>query len=170
MDKTAAPTAPAGNVLTGRLVKSDSGYLLLEVPNALVRGLYAALNVPGVELPLHQGRLNAHISVFRPEEVEQLGGADKVTEVGKQFNYRIGALRECNPYGWEGVDRVWMVSVVSPELAKLRVSYGLPPLPRKGRNELAFHITVAIRRKGVLRRSPMSKVSALIAGRLKLGI
>ena len=63
--------------LSGVLYLSASGWLLLSVPNALVRGAFSALNEPGVELPLRDGKLNAHITVFRPEEIEQVGGQEK---------------------------------------------------------------------------------------------
>lgn len=144
--------------LTGRLVLSSGGWLLLEVPNAFVRGAFSALSIPGIELPTSgsTGQLKAHISVMRKEEVDAIG--KKISETGKLFRYRLGRLHELRPYGWPEMEKVWLMRVHSPELSKLRVSYGLPPLPVRNRKTLPFHITVAVRRKGVLQIGTVSKL------------
>lgn len=155
--KLADDTSPA--TLSGRLVMADSGYLLLEVPNAFVRGVFSQLAVPGIELPPRSsddGRLRAHISVMRAEEVEKIPG--KITELGKVFRYQLGQLREVKPSGWEDVEKVWFVRVDSPELKTLRKSYGLPALPVKNGKEMPFHITCALRRRNVLRAGQKAKV------------
>lgn len=137
---------PQTEYLQGRLSLSSSGWLLLSVPNALGRGCFAALNELGVELP-DGSEYNAHISVIRPEEIEQFGGIEKFTERGKTFSYTLGPIRSVNPRGWEEVERCWFIEVRSPELEKLRKSYGLSPLPN---NDQPFHITFAIRHNNVL--------------------
>lgn len=146
--------------LAGRLVISKSGWALLEVPNAIVHGLFSAMHAPGIELPYHtDGRLNAHISVMRREELETAGG--KLTETGKQFRFQIGPLKEVAPMGWDEISKVWFVEVKSPELEALRRSYGLNPLPVKNGRELQFHITVAVRRKKVLYSNEVAKTASL---------
>jgi hypothetical protein len=50
---------------------------------------------------------------------------------------------------------VWAIQVASPELAALRKSYGLSPLPN---GDHQFHITVAVRRKNVLAPNEVAKV------------
>jgi hypothetical protein len=142
--------------LAGLLYLDQSGWLLLGVPNPLVRGVYAALRAPGVELPPSDTRegLQAHISVMTKDEVD-LVGPDRVNERGKQFHYTLGRLYEVEPDDWPGVDRVWYVRVHSPELQQLRRSYGLSSLP--GGGEKDFHVTVAVRRRGVLGRTETAK-------------
>lgn len=155
--KGAGDATPAYN-LAGTLYLSGTGYVLLSVPNALVRGIYGAMHEPGVELP--PGRegapFSAHITVFRPEELAMIGGPDKITERGKQFFYTLGRLMSVEPEGWPGVDRAYYVTAHSPELQALRRSYGLSGLPNEGK--YAFHVTVAVRRRGVLGRTATSKV------------
>lgn len=147
--------------LSGRLIGSASGWLLLEVPNALVRGLFAALDVPGAELPpgYGGGPLRAHISVMRKAEVDSLGGVGKISEIGKRYRYQLGELKEVKPGGWEEMDRAWLVEVSSPDLETLRKSYGLPPEPVVDGEVYKFHITVAVRRKGILRKNDLSKTA-----------
>lgn len=154
--KKAADPTPS-MALSGRLVASKSGWLLLEVPNAIVRGLYAAMSVPGIQLPYgRDGRLNAHISVARPEELENIG-LENISETGKQFKFQLGKLHEVKPLGWEDMEKVWFVDISSPDLQNLRKSYGLSPLPKKGSKDLKFHMTVAVRKKNVLKPNGISK-------------
>lgn len=149
--------------LSGRLYMSRSGWILLSVPNDLVRGVFSAMDEPGIELPPQDSyadkmKLNAHISVMRPEELEEIGGAEKVSERGKTFKYTLGRLVSTNPSGWAHMSKVWFLNVHSPELQELRKSYGMTPRPNE--NKFDFHITVAVRRKGVLGRNEKSKAAA----------
>lgn len=163
MNKESADPSLSQYPFSGRLVHSSSGWLLLEIPNALIRGAFMAMDVPGAELPTNsEGRLNAHISVMRPEEIERIGGAEKISELGKRFRFRLGPLYEVNPLGWKEMDKVWMFRVISPDLNNLRKSYGLNPNPMRGNTELRLHATVAVRRRGVLRNGPVAKVSRLV--------
>lgn len=157
--KSAGNEAPVTvPVLHGRLVISASGWGLLEVPNALVRGLFDSMHEPGIELPPGpDGRLNAHISVFRKEDVDQIGGPDKITERGKFFKYQLGPMQCVAPASWDGISKVWFVKVLSPELQNLRKSYGLTPLPKN--NEFDFHLTVAVKKKSILRPNEISKAA-----------
>lgn len=98
--------------------------------------------------------LNAHISVMTAEEVEQIG-ADKINERGHHFHYALGQVREFSPEKAETLSRVWAIQVASPELAALRKSYGLSPLPN---GDHQFHITCAVRRKNVLGPNEVAKV------------
>lgn len=154
--KAASDAVPSYS-LSGMLYQSlSSGYLLLSVPNTIVRGVFAALDESGAELPLRDGKLEAHITVFRPEELAAIGGPTKVTERGKRFAYRLGGFVVIDdPAGWPEVSRVWCLRVHSPELQALRRSYGLSSLPNEGRHD--FHLTVAVRRRGVLGRNERRK-------------
>lgn len=149
--------------LAGKLYASASGWLMLHVPNALGRGAFEALNEPGAELPLSKtnGQYNAHISVMRPEELESIGGIDKITERGRDFHYTLGPVKSVSPSGWDEVSKCWFISVTSSELKTLRKSYGLTPLPND--DEFDFHITFAIRKKSVLRPGEISKAASLFS-------
>lgn len=157
-EKHAATSYP----LAGRLYVAKSGWLLLSVPNALVRGIFDAMTAPGAELPLAGTLnvpnvpgdvLNAHISVMTAEEVASIG-ANKINERGHHFGYTLGPIREIDVKSVDGVSKVWAVQVASPALATLRKSYGLTPLPK---GDHPFHITVAVRRKKVLQDNEVGK-------------
>lgn len=159
--KTAAD-AVSTYALKGRLVCSASGWGILEVPNSLMRGVFQALHEPGVELPpAHGGRINAHISVLRPEEVTRAGGKDAITEWGHLFPYQLGALKVVEPMGWDAMSKCWFLAVTSPAIQQFRKSYGLTPLPQKDGKDLPLHLTCAVRRKNVLNRNGVSKAASL---------
>jgi len=143
----------------GKLYFSSSGWLLLSVPNAVVRGHFDSLDEPGIELPIGDStRLEAHISVMRPEELQSIGGPRAVTERGRDFHYIVGRMKTVTPSGWPDVSRAWVLPVKSRELEQLRKTYGLPALPQH-----PFHITVAIRRKGVLYENARGKGNGTIS-------
>lgn len=136
------------HALSGELYATPKGWVMLRVPNALVRGAFDALDEQGAQLALHNGKLNAHISVIHPSEVEQIGGVAKITERGHHFRYTLGPIKEVEPAGWPEMSKVWFIEVKSPELENLRKSYGLTNLPK---DDHEFHITVAVRKKSVLK-------------------
>lgn len=161
--KQAAAEATATYALAGQLYLSSTGFLLLSVPNAVARGAFDAMDEPGIELPPGpDGRFNAHITVMRPEEIEQLGGATRLTERGHTFHYNLGRVKTVVPAGWPEMSRCWFIEVISPELMNLRRSYGLTALPNRDGALLPFHCTIAVRRKHVLRKNEVSKVSAVL--------
>jgi len=145
--------------LMGSLYVSSSGWLLLNVPNALGRGAFDALGEQGIELPKKEstGQYNAHITVMNPDEIEQIGGADKITERGHQFPYTLGPVQTVKPSGWGDMEKVWFIQVHSPALERLRRSYGLSSLPNEDKHR--FHITIAVRRSKVLGRNSVGKGS-----------
>jgi hypothetical protein len=157
LGKAAASDPEPAYALAGPLYLSASGWVIVGVPNALVRGVFDAIVEPGVELPPPgpDGRLNAHVSVMSPDDVKLIGGPDRVTERGHQFRYTLGRLVSFEPTGWSGTSRVWALTVHSPDLQALRRSYGLSGLPRNG--EGMFHVTVARRREKVLGRNETGK-------------
>lgn len=143
------------HALSGELQISSTGYGILQVPNSLVRGVFQALDVIGATLPEKPGGggLNAHITVFRPEEIKEIGGADQISEWGRRFYYTLGPVQELAPDTWDdNAATMWMIQVKSRELERLRKSYGLSALPRKASKEMDFHITVAVRPRGVFSR------------------
>lgn len=159
--------ATKGNVsynLSGMLYIKDGSHGtwgMLSVPNALVHGVFSAMDETGIELPPSGSdeKLNAHITVFRPDEIKMLGGADKMkNDRGKRFVYTVGRLVSFDPRGWPEMAKAWVLRVHSPELQSLRRSYGLSSLPNDGKFD--FHITVAVRRKKVLGRNETSKATA----------
>jgi hypothetical protein len=142
--------------MSGLLQATKSGHLIVGVPTALVRGVFDAMAEPGISLPnsVDGGALRAGVVVMTPDELESIGGPDKVTERGKQFPYHMGELEETPARNWPGVTVCWHLRIKSPELGKLRRTYGLPT-KLSGSND--FSIVVACRKSGVLAANSTSK-------------
>jgi hypothetical protein len=160
-DKQASTQYP----LSGRLYLAKNGWLLLSVPNALVRGVFDALTAPGAELPTNQALdvdnsagelLNAHIPVMTAEEVRKIG-PDKISERGHMFGYALGALKEMKIPGAPQISKMWGIQIASPALSTLRKSYGLSGHLH---DDQPFHIVIAVRRKNVIGRNDVSKAAA----------
>jgi hypothetical protein len=147
--------------LTGMLqLTGNTDYLIMSMPNALVRGVFSAIDAPGIELPPGPGadsEFSASVVVMTPDEVATVG-RDEITERGKRYAYTLGRFLSLEPEDWPGVDRVWMIRIHSPELQELRRSYGLSAFPKNGESD--FYCTVAIRRRGVLGDNAKSKAES----------
>lgn len=156
-DEKRASDATLSYSLRGKLYVSSSGWLLMQVPNDLGRGAFDALHEPGVVLPTRSStdRYNAHVSVMTAAEVAKIGGPDAITERGHDVAYTLGPIKSVAPTTWDGVSMVWYITVRSPELEKIRKSYGLPPLIK----DHDFHITFAVRRTNALRNNGVSKAA-----------
>lgn len=165
LQKHAGTDSKTSYDMAGRLYLSDKGWLLLSVPNALMHGTFATIQEPGVELPPppgDKGSPSAHISVMRPSEIEEhIGDPDKISERGHAFRYTLGPLKSFQPDGWEDISRCWVIQIKSPELEKLRKSYGMTNKPHD--NKFEYHITVACRRKRVLLPGDVRKAAEYTA-------
>jgi hypothetical protein len=148
------------NSLSGELYASADGAILLTVPNALVKGVFDALDEHGLSLPLKNGRLYAHIPVMTSSEVTTIGGVGKVSERGHHFSYNIDSLHEAALGNSLEYGKLWYLPVTSPELTQLRKTYGLESAPGK----LGFHIVVALRKLGVLGKNEVSKTADALPG------
>jgi hypothetical protein len=148
--------------LSGLLQATATGYLIVAVPTSLVRGVFDAMHEPGISLPssIDGGAVRAGIVVMTPEELEQIGGPDRVSERGKTYTYTLGGLEETPARNWPGVSVCWHLRVRSPDLGKLRRSYGLPT---KVEGDSDFSIVVACRKPGVLSANATSKTTTQVS-------
>lgn len=141
----------------GKLVASKSGWLLLEVPNSLMRGMFDSLHEIGTEIPKNRdGNSNAHISVMTADEVEQIGGPGVIKERGRLFSWKPVGIYSVKPRKqktdspvptWK---KVWFLVCRSKELQDLRKSYGLSELPYGSHK---FHITFAVQMDDAAKRA-----------------
>lgn len=142
--------------MSGLLQATKTGHLIVGVPTSLVRGIFDAMDEPGISLPasVDGGALRAGIVVMTPEELESVGGPNEITERGKQYTYHLGDLQEVPARNWPGVSACWHLRIKAPELGKLRRTYGLPT---KVEGDSDFSIVVACRKTGVLASNATSK-------------
>jgi hypothetical protein len=141
----------------GLLQLAKSGHLVVAVPAAVVRGLYDSLDAPGLSLPKNDdGSVRSTVVVMTPEEVQLLGGPDKITERGRSFTYSFGDFFIAPAKNWTGAAKCWLWHVRSPELAQLRRTYGLPS---KIDGVSDFSLMIAYQKSSVLRANGVTKAA-----------
>lgn len=140
---------------SGKLILSKNGWLVLTVPSAMVRGMFDAIGELGFEIPKRRdGAILSQIAVMSPEEIDSIGGPDKISERGHFFRYSISSVKKLDVDSIDGVSSVIAATVESPDLLRMRRSYGLKdPSSKFGK----FAIIIALRRKGVLGNNDVSK-------------
>lgn len=149
-------TARDDALSTGRLYLASDGALRLSVPSALVRGLSETIHAPGTQCVLDlegKGFGQPHVLVMTCGEVRKIG-PERIDERGRPFSYKLGQVRSIAVSG-NGLERVWLLEVVSPELEALRHSYGLPSKPGRA----GFYVPLAVRKAKVLEPNGISKAA-----------
>lgn len=130
---------------SGMLQKPDGPgrYVTLSVPESLVKSIYKCIKEDDPDI--EDGPDDAHISVITTDELEEIGGVDKIDDKDfKTYRYELMSIESCDPEGWDEMDKVWFVQVKSRELEQLRTKYDLTTLPNEDHE---FHITVGVRKK-----------------------
>jgi len=126
--------------LKGKLQQAKNGFVYLDLPDDLINGLFAIIDENNISKPPYNqkkyNQIGAHVSVIDEKEIKDI----TIKEVGKEFNFSLGALKSTTPKTWDDVEKVYFLQIDSPDLENLRNKYGLP----KKLNGHEFHITVAV--------------------------
>lgn len=118
----------------GLLTQKPNGFVYLNVSNEFITALAPLLEIPG-ELkspPTAARSVGAHISVF--DESENI----VPLELGHSFSFQVKEVRSLVIHTRDGLKKLWIIAVDSPELEALRQNYGCTP-KLKGHD---FHITL----------------------------
>lgn len=137
---------------TGKIVVNEhkgKTWVLLDVHKGLCEAAYANLKAEGVSADPKFD--HPHISVFRPNEVDQIKKKFGIqwrgaVKEGQMMQFRLEKMVSLMPAGWAEVSRVWFLEVKSPDLSKLREDLGFHYLPKHedSQHEMRFHITFAV--------------------------
>jgi len=131
--------------LTGTLKQTKDGFVYLKIPNNVINGLFACIDEEDIQKPPYNiGKyksIGAHISVMHSDELKEKD--TEINEIGEHISFKLGKFYSTKPEGWAEMERVWFVTVESPELERLRKKYKLT----KKLNGHEFHLTCAVRRK-----------------------
>jgi len=132
--------------LKGKLKQTNDGFVYLDISNNVINGIFSLIDEDDIEKPPYDlGKYNglgAHISVMNQDEFKE---PTEIKEIGRDFSFKLDKMHSTRPEGWDDMERVWFLSVQSPELEKLRKKYKLPK-SYKGKGH-DFHITIAVRKK-----------------------
>lgn len=130
-------------VLTATLKQDSRGFVYLDIPDEYVKELHALFKESGSELPPYfgPGKSGAHVSVISANDMQQAQGV-KIDAIGQTFQFRIANVDSVKPAFFQGVDKVWFLTLSCPELLSLREKYGFSP---RLSGDHDFHITFAVR-------------------------
>lgn len=125
----------------GILKQKDNGYLYVEVSKDFIAEALPLIKAQGKIVPprhyTSKKGIGAHISVMYENE-QILNEIWEIKELGHEFTFTVMELRTVKLNKDNKVKKLWLIAVSSPELEKLRESYGLPS---KLKNH-DFHITI----------------------------
>jgi hypothetical protein len=120
---------------SGVLKQKENGFVYLDVSNQFITEVVPLIEHEGDlrKPPTAKQSVGAHISVFHEDE--------KITpdELGKTFSFTVKEIRSFTLHTRDGLKKLWVMAVSSPELEVLRQKYGLTP---KLKN-YDFHISLA---------------------------
>lgn len=118
----------------GILTQKQNGFVYLDISNAFITSLAPLVEIPGeLKVPPTAARsVGAHISVFN--ETENI----VPNQLGQAFSFQVKEVRSLVIHTRDGLKKLWVIAVDSPELEALRQSYGCSP-KLKGHD---FHITI----------------------------
>lgn len=125
----------------GILKQKDNGYLYIEVSRDYIAQILPLIQAPGKLVPPRHYKskngIGPHISVmYENEQIEN--EIWEIKELGQEFSFSILELRTVRLNKDGKMKKLWLLAVSSPELERLRESYGLSS-KLKGHD---FHITI----------------------------
>jgi hypothetical protein len=124
----------------GTLRQDSDGFVYLELTDAFISDLVPLLNDEECE------PIVAHIPVLLPQEWAQKKGLGEIAELEKEFPFEIIRLCSLKPKRWQKAEKVYFLSIKSPELEKFRERCLLPSRIRGHE----FHIAIAYKKSTVL--------------------
>lgn len=119
---------------TGILKQKENGFVYLDVSNEFITAILPLLDHQGeiFARPTAIRSIGAHISVF--DEGEKI----MPKELGKSFSFSVNEIRNFTLHTRDGLKKLWVIAIESPELEQLREKYGVTA-KLKGYD---FHITL----------------------------
>ncbi len=126
--------------LKGKLTLDSRGFFYVDLDDRYIYELFDRLNETGAEIPPYffPGGYGAHISVALSSESFQREQATSL--LGTEISFTITDCYFVKPEGWEGIKRVWFLTIEAPDLSNIRKELGLSAKI----HDHEFHITFAI--------------------------
>ncbi len=125
--------------LQGVLKQDAQGLIYLDLPEAYTTELLPLIADEGAEIPPY---FNPHAVAVLPQEHERRQELKSLKALGQTVSFTVTGCTSLKPRGWEEMEKVWVLTIHSPELEALRTRALLPP------KILAheFHIVIGTRR------------------------
>ncbi len=115
--------ARASLPLEGSLKEDYQGFIYLDLPEAYTQELLPLIRDAGAEIPPY---FTPHIVVVLPNERESRKGMESFKELGQTLSFELTGCYSLKPRGWNEMERVWVLTLKSPELEAFRTRALLP--------------------------------------------
>jgi hypothetical protein len=138
----------------GILRQDHEGFVYLELPDHFITDIFPLIHDQECEaISLHYlDPSPAHIPVILPHEWAQRKGWGEIKELETTFSFEITRLFSLKPIRWPGIEKVYCLSIQSPQLENYRERHLLPSRIR-GHD---FHVAIAFK-KAAEKRSETPK-------------
>jgi len=130
--------------LKGTLKQNGNGFVYVDVSNHYISSLFPLIKEKQIQKPpffQKEDPIGAHIGVILAKEAKEKNLFEFFEEKGKEISFEITGFYSVQPQTWNGVDKVWFLTVASKELELIREKYRLPT--KMGSHD--FTIVLAIR-------------------------
>lgn len=115
--------ANASLPLEGILKEDSQGFIYLDLPEAYTQELLPLIREAGAEIPPY---FAPHIVVVLPLERESRKGLESFQKLGQTLSFELTGCYSLTPRDWNEMERVWVLTVKSPELEAFRTRALLP--------------------------------------------
>jgi len=125
------------------ILKSQNGFLYVDVDDKYVYNLIPFLEKEGFEMPPNFGKkdlVGAHIMVASAYETNR-HGIRSVNELGEKIDFTLKGCSAVQPPQGQGIDEVYFIFVDAPVLDQIRKKYGLPE------KEYDYHIAIGVKQE-----------------------
>lgn len=139
----------------GILRQDQDGFIYLQLSNTYITELMPLIpDEKSQAISFNQPEPSiAHIPVILPHEAKEKKGWVDTQDLKKTFSFKINKLCSIRPLQWPGIEKVYFLSISSPELERFRERCLLPSLIRGHE----FHIAIAYNKKMQGAESPTQK-------------
>ncbi len=124
------------------ILKNLDGFVYVDLDDEYIHKLVSFIQEDGFEEPPYFGKglVGAHITVIYPEELKKFI-IGEIQECGEAIDFTTKKCEVVYPSRWQGIDEVYLITVRSSKLDRIREKYGLP------KQEYEFHITIGVKPK-----------------------
>ena len=109
--------------------QTKDGFVYIDLEDAYIHQLKALLPEKTLQPPPFfetQDPIGAHIGVILEKEAQTHNLFNQIEEINTPFSFKITGCFVTYPQAWDGVKKVWFLTVKCSELEHLREKYSLP--------------------------------------------
>lgn len=139
---------------TGTIHVDGRGFVYVNVSEKYIDALLPLLP-SNAERPsnFYEGPKGAYFALMLPQEMNSKKGLGKFKEIDQEISFIPTGVYSVQPEGWSEMERVWILTLYSPQAEAIRERYLLPSKIRSHE----FHIVIGVKRKNQFTKETAKK-------------